>query len=192
MSPGPNGVLVFRTTSLYGKQAAFYNIIGFIFAVLLQGSFGVFGISAILISSPYFFMILKYIGGGYFLYIGAKMLMGPLQSKEASFHANIKHYAPPKIRKSLLEGFVTQFSNPKGILFYLAAFPQFLNFDKFYYIDAYILVAIHSSVLLLWFSLLSALIVKMQGNVKGTKAGGIINKLAGVVMVYFGSVLFLQ
>ncbi len=75
MSPGPNGVLILRTTSIYGKQSATCNILGFILAMSLQASMGIFGISAILMGSPLFFVVLKYIGGGYFsLYRGENVV----------------------------------------------------------------------------------------------------------------------
>ncbi|MCG9660133.1 MULTISPECIES: LysE family translocator [Vibrio] len=192
MSPGPNGVLILRTTSIYGKQSATCNILGFILAMSLQASMGIFGISAILMGSPLFFVVLKYIGGGYFLYIGAKMLLGSLKSSDTALPEKIKHYTQPKWRKSVVEGFITQFSNPKGILFYLAAFPQFLDFEHFSYIDAYTLVAIHGVMLFVWFSALSLFIAKMTGSIKNTRFGCWVNRVAGVVMIYFGCVLFIQ
>ncbi len=192
MSPGPNGVLILRTTSLYGQQPALFTIFGFILAMSLQASLGVFGISAILMSAPIVFDTLRYIGGGYFLYIGSKMLIGSFRTVDTELPTHLKHYAPPKRRKSLFEGFITQFSNPKGILFYLAAFPQFLNFDNFSYLEAYTLVTIHGFMLLTWFYLLSRIVLKMTGNIKSSGFGRWVNRLAGGVMIYFAGVLFFQ
>ncbi|MCW8347183.1 LysE family translocator [Vibrio sp. ZSDZ65] len=190
MSPGPNGVLILRSTSLFGKRSALYNIVGFILAMFIQASLGIFGISALLLGSPYFFNILKYIGSGYFLYIGIKMLVGSFSAKASASVPGLKHYAAPKAYKSVLEGFLTQFSNPKGILFYLAAFPQFVDFDNFQYVDAYRLVAIHGLVLLTWFYFVALVILKMKGSTQHSSAGSWVNRIAGVVMIYFGCVLF--
>ncbi|MCL9775266.1 LysE family translocator [Vibrio methylphosphonaticus] len=192
MSPGPNGVLILRSTSLFGKTAALCNIVGFILAMFVQASLGIFGISAILLGSPYFFNTLKYIGSGYFLYVGIKMLVGSFGTKASTSVPGLKHYTAPKAYKSVLEGFLTQFSNPKGILFYLAAFPQFVDFDNFRYFDAYLLVAIHGVVLLTWFYTVALIILKMKGNVQNSAAGTWVNRIAGMVMIYFGCVLFLQ
>lgn len=62
ISPGPNGILIAKTVPISGYKAGFANIVGFVAAFYVHGTFSILGISALLVQSSEAFFILKMLG----------------------------------------------------------------------------------------------------------------------------------
>jgi homoserine/homoserine lactone efflux protein len=76
-------------------------------------------------SSATLFQIIKWLGVGYLIFIGFKMLISRKASAETGEHA----VAPKRSMRLFSEGLVTQLSNPKAIVFFSALLPQFVSAD---------------------------------------------------------------
>jgi len=118
-SPGPSFVMVMRTalarSRADGVAAAFgMGIGGVIFCTL-----ALLGMRAVFEQAPFLYLGFKIAGGGYLLYLAARMWMG---AKEPFVVDPNAASARPQILKSFLLGLATQLSNPKTLVFYGSVF----------------------------------------------------------------------
>ncbi|POF34028.1 LysE family translocator [Roseibium marinum] len=181
MSPGPNGVLIAKTTPTSGRAAAFSNVGGFVTAFFLHGTLSILGISVLLVHSAEAFFAVKMLGAAYLFWIGLKALRDAFSGKGIA-----PSVAPARRRRTLTraygEGFLTNALNPKVSMFYLAAFPQFIPAGDGAISAAFSLVAVHSIINVLWFS---SLIVLLSRMTKAARNGAFQRWLKGVTGLVF-------
>jgi len=193
ISPGPNGVLIVKTASSDGQSPAFFKILGLTVATFFHGAFSILGLSALLLQSAEMFLAVKVIGAVYLLYIGLKAIFQTFRQKTKSSKDIPDETVVEKIdrpmRAFFLEGFLTQILNPKVSMFYLAAFPQFLSFEQPSATNAFLLVAIHASIIFLWFVGVTKTISKLKFISSVPSLGKWVQRISGLVMVYFGGLL---
>jgi len=151
ISPGPNGLLIAKTVPSQGKKAGFSNVSGFLVAFYLHGALSILGISVLLAKSAEVFFIVKVIGALYLSWIGVKSLISAYRNDD-TVKDNTDITDEQTLKKSFLEGFLTNALNPKVSMFYLAAFPQFIPAGDNSVLYAFLLVSIHSVMNVFWFS----------------------------------------
>jgi threonine/homoserine/homoserine lactone efflux protein len=81
---------------------------------------GAFGLSAILARSVSAFLIVKYLGAAYLVYLGIRSLLSAKTELPAE-------NAGKAGGNPFLQGIVTEMLNPKTALFFLAFIPQFIH-----------------------------------------------------------------
>ncbi len=119
--PGP-GMLYVLTRSLHGgrRQGVLSS-----FGTAIGGSFHVvaaaFGLSALLAASSLAFMVIKYAGAAYLIYLGVRML---LEKHEMILETDSGFAGNP-----FTQGIITEILNPKTALFFLSFIPQFVTPD---------------------------------------------------------------
>ena len=187
ISPGPNAVLFLKTVPLYGKKSAMSNLFGIFCATYVHGALSFFGLSAIVLSSANLFMIIKVIGALYLLFLGLKALYS-LFKKEKQLKDILDTPIKKDKRKTykifFIEGFLTQLLNPKASMFYLAAFPQLINFKTAQASDIFTLVSIHTSCILIWFTCFIFLLGKGAKAFQSTSIKKSIQGLTGLAFIY--------
>lgn len=197
ISPGPNGVLIIKTTSSLGRRASFTNIAGLFLATFCHGALSIFGLSAIMLQSAELFMLIKLMGAAYLFYVGFKAIYYSFtnQAKPKITGSPLKPKALVSGRGtfgSFSEGFLTQLLNPKVSMFYIAAFPQFMGMGGATYATAFLLVTIHACIIAAWFISLTLAIDKIKQQSNYTILGKWVQRLSGSVMIYFSSLLLTQ
>ncbi len=192
ISPGPNWALIAKTTAEKGVLASFFNIIGLVLATFFHGAFSIFGLSAIVLHTAELFLLVKFIGGCYLLYIGSKAILSSLKRKSSVELESVKVPKSDKcsLKKSFNEGFITQILNPKVSLFYLAVFPQFLSFESPLYLEAFSLVAIHAAIIACWFVIMAVILVKITDFMQTPAINRWIQGVSGAIMVGFAALIF--
>lgn len=185
MSPGPNGVLIAKTVPTSGRGAGFANVAGFVTGFYLHGALSVLGISIILVQSASAFAVVKYLGAAYLVWVGLKALYAAYKGGEPTDEiAPAKHNRT--LRKAYFEGLLTNALNPKVSMFYLAAFPQFINIGETSAAASFLLVFIHSLINAVWFG---AMVLLFSRLAKVANGGGFqrwLKGVTGVVFVGFG------
>lgn len=122
LSPGPNMIYLISRSLSQGKKAGIVSLLGvmcgFLFHILMVS----FGLTAIFFAVPYAFVIVKFLGVGYLLYLA----YNTVKSKNKIFDAdqNLKSDKPLKLFNI---GLLTNILNPKMAVFYLSFFPQFIK-----------------------------------------------------------------
>jgi threonine/homoserine/homoserine lactone efflux protein len=88
-----------------------------------------FGLSALLAASATGFMIVKYIGVAYLLYLGLTMILSPSSESitKTSDSLEVSSPSPTSYGVIFKQGFLTNILNPKIALFFLVFVPQFIT-----------------------------------------------------------------
>lgn len=125
ISPGPAVFLALTNGLVYDMRvvaiSSFANILG----LFLLSAISISGLGAILTTSSTLFMIVKFIGALYLIYLGIKQFRNASSFKiENERKSTIKEKS---LRVSFYESFFLAVTNPKPIIFFIALFPQFLN-----------------------------------------------------------------
>ncbi|MET4732855.1 threonine/homoserine/homoserine lactone efflux protein [Thalassospira sp. MBR-102] len=185
MSPGPNGVLIAKTVPTSGRAAGFANVAGFVTAFYLHGTLSILGISVILVQSAQLFMMVKIAGAAYLCWVGFKALREAWRGVKT-----VAEVAPAKRRRTLLvaygEGFLTNALNPKVSIFYLAAFPQFIPVGDGAITSAFMLVCVHASINVIWFSAMIILLSRLTGVARSGSFQRALKAVTGSVFIAFG------
>jgi len=193
VSPGPNGVLFLKTVPTYGKRSGMGNLIGIFTATYVHGALSFFGLSAIILSSATLFMMIKITGALYLAFLGIKALLQVFKTNDKSkdeTRIKIKENLTIKRKKrsdlsSFLEGFLTQILNPKVSMFYLAAFPQLIDFQNSVITDIFLLVSIHSFSIFIWFTGFIFILGKSTEMLESNYLQKIVQSFTGTVFLYF-------
>jgi homoserine/homoserine lactone efflux protein len=123
LSPGPNGLLALTHGALHGRRKALYTIFGGAFGFVAVVGLSMFGIGALLKTSLVWLTVLKWVGGAYLVWLGIQVWRSPPIGIEARGGA-----AGPRAGGSLFrQGALSALTNPKGLLFFTAFLPQFID-----------------------------------------------------------------
>jgi threonine/homoserine/homoserine lactone efflux protein len=122
LSPGPNGLLALTHGVLHGQRKALFTIFGGVFGFVVVIALSLFGIGALLQTSLVWLTALKWMGGAYLVWLGVQVWRSPPVGLE------INGSAEPRPGWSLFrQGALSALTNPKGILFFAAFLPQFID-----------------------------------------------------------------
>ncbi|KGK42052.1 lysine transporter LysE [Nitrincola sp. A-D6] len=120
--PGPTILAVISYSIAHGRRAN----VPLVTAVALGDStalaVSILGLGALLAASAFWFMVIKWLGGLYLLYLGIKLLRSGFGSVEMT--------APPKPGsrwRLFLNTYLVTALNPKGMVFFMAFLPQFIH-----------------------------------------------------------------
>ena len=137
VTPGPGIFYVLARTLAGGKRegalSALGTFIGGTVHVLAAG----FGLSAVLAASATAFMVVKYAGAIYLVWLGFRMIRTRDVPMEESSEANSTNYA-------FRQGIVTEVLNPKTALFFLSFLPQFVKPSLGHVVVQFLLLGIMS------------------------------------------------
>ena len=122
LSPGPNTLLALTHGALHGRRRALHTLVGGALGFTLIIALSFFGIGALLKTSLTWLIVLKWVGGAYLVWLGIQVWRSPPLSVEES--ASRTRVAG---RSLFRQGFLAAASNPKGILFFAAFLPQFID-----------------------------------------------------------------
>lgn len=184
--PGPNGLLIASHSGMHGKKGGFITLAGTLSAFYAHGFFSVIGLSALILTSATAFMIVKWLGVAYLLYIGFSLIFQAIKMKgiEPVVTRVLAAKSESKLKLFSL-GFTTNVLNPKVSLFYLAVFPQFLSNVSSIVSTTIFLVTLQVLVVGLWFSF----IVFVSSNLHRSNNSCVVKFVKGTVgslMVWFG------
>ena len=152
LTPGLDTVMVVRTALLSGRRAAMGVVLGITVGCLVWGVASLAGLTALLRASELAYDVVRWLGAGYLIYLGAKALWLSFSARGA---ASLDDSRPvPGAGASLRVGLLTNLLNPKVGVFYLSLLPQFMPAGQTGWGAA--LVAIHLGLGLVWMPVLIA------------------------------------
>jgi len=143
-SPGPVMLSCMANGGRFGMRKAFLGMIGACGGNLLLVGFSALGLGLILSQNDTLFNGVKWVGAAYLAYLGVQIIRKPVDTDQltASEIASTKSV--------LLNSFLIAISNPKGLIYFGALFPQFISYDKPIGIQFLILTITFLTIDLLW------------------------------------------
>jgi threonine/homoserine/homoserine lactone efflux protein len=185
-SPGPGLFAVLSRALASGFNHASVVVAGLILGDLIYLLSAIYGLNAIAGIMGEFFVIIKYIGGVYLLYLGYKIWTSEV--KEENIHG-IKDIS---WNSNFLSGLFITLGNPKVIVFYLGFLPAFMNLQNLTNIDVVIAVIIVASTLAVVVLTYAYLAARSRKLFKDKSSMEKLNKASGGVMMGAGGLLILR
>lgn len=119
--PGP-AVLYVMTRSIHqGRRAGIVSVLGLHVGTLFHVSAAALGLSAILAASALAFNVVKFLGAGYLIFLGVRLL---ISHEEGDGSVMVRQSS---LRRVFSQGVVVNILNPKLALFFFAYLPQFVD-----------------------------------------------------------------
>jgi homoserine/homoserine lactone efflux protein len=125
-TPGPAVLLVVSLALTRSPRAGLGASFGILAANTAYFLLSATSLGAVLLASWDLFVMIKWAGAAYLVYLGLKMLIKPGVISAAA--VNEAGVAASRSRaKSFAQGFLTQAANPKALVFFTAILPQFID-----------------------------------------------------------------
>lgn len=128
ISPGSGAVLSMSHGLNYGVKKTSATIMGLLGGISLVLIIAGAGVGSLLMASEFAFSVVKTAGALYLIYLGVNQWRARVAVVENSAAAPLPATLPGW-RKRFLIGFLTNATNPKGIIFMVAVLPQFIQHD---------------------------------------------------------------
>ena len=119
--PGPTIMLVTSQAMTCGRRAVLPLAVGVMLGDLTAMTTSLLGLGAVLAASAALFQLFKWIGAIYLVYLGLRLWRTPVDP------CGLPAAALPGGRSLLSGAFVVTALNPKGIAFFIAFLPQFVE-----------------------------------------------------------------
>lgn len=121
IAPGPDMLYVITRGIAHGRRAGILSAIGVVCGILVHTTAAALGLTLILQTSALAFLLVKYIGAAYLIYLGIKAWQDKstlsLQSSAAGVTSGALFW----------QGVLSNVLNPKIAIFFLAFLPQFVE-----------------------------------------------------------------
>jgi len=120
-APGPDNIFVLTQSALQGKLSGLMVVFGLCTGLLVHTGAVAFGIAVIFQASALAFTLLKFIGGGYLLYLAWHAFRA--SPEKINMHGGQEKGVGILYRR----GIIMNLTNPKVSIFFLAFLPQFAD-----------------------------------------------------------------
>ena len=122
--PGPDFAVVTKNTLVGGRRRGRWTALGVSSSNLVQGTAAAFGLSALIVRIQPLFEAVKWAGVCYLAYLGAQAIRSALRGQYQPMDEADGH---TRGLAGWRQGFTSNITNPKVLVFYLAVLPQFLT-----------------------------------------------------------------
>jgi threonine/homoserine/homoserine lactone efflux protein len=127
LAPGPSVLFVIARAIAWGRKTAVFTVAGNVTGAFALSTLVAIGLGPILQRSDLAYAAIQWGGGLYLMYLGVDAI------RQRRVHAedmrNQGDFAPGVLR-SMRDGFWVGALNPKGLVFYAAVLPQFVDREK--------------------------------------------------------------
>lgn len=123
--PGPAVLFIIARSIDQGRTAGIASVFGMALGSVCHVAAAALGISAILVASTTVFVVMKYVGGLYLVYLGVQRLFGDHDTRTPE-STPAKASIPSIVRQA----FTVNILNPKTALFFFSFLPQFVRPER--------------------------------------------------------------
>lgn len=127
LAPGPSVLFVIARAIAWGRKVAVFTVAGNVTGAFVLSSLVAFGLGPILSRSDLAYSAVQWGGGGYLVYLGINAIKA---RKIAAADMKSQGSVTPTFWRSARDGFWVGALNPKGLVFYAAVLPQFVDIDR--------------------------------------------------------------
>ncbi|MBY0557412.1 MAG: LysE family transporter [Burkholderiaceae bacterium] len=187
VSPGSGAVLSMSHGLSYGVRRTSATILGLQAGLLLVLAIAGGGVGSLLLASEVAFNIVKTVGALYLIYLGLSQWRAKVSISGEAAHAEVQ---VPSVRQRVLTGFLTNATNPKGIIFMVAVLPQFITREAPLLPQLLILAVTMCCVDLLVMHSYAFLAASMQRFFRDARAVKKQNRVFGGLLMAVGTALF--
>jgi homoserine/homoserine lactone efflux protein len=190
VSPGSGAVLSMSHGLSYGVRRTTATIVGLQLGLAVILLVAGLGVGAVLTASATAFTVIKVVGACYLLWLGWRQWRAPVAKIEGDAQASASE---PELtaRQRVLRGFLTNVTNPKGIVFMAAVLPQFIQPTRPLWLQLLVLLATTVAVDVTVMHGYAWLAARLQGVLRSVRARRAQNRVFGGVLMAMGAFLFM-
>ncbi len=185
LTPGPNGLLALTHGALYGTKKTLATIFGGLLGFAAVIGMSMFGIGALLHASSDLLTVLKWVGGAYLVWLGIQVWRSEPIGVQNPTSSKIS-----KPSKLFSQGFLSAVTNPKGILFFVAFLPQFIDPNASLFVQFLVMAATFVFVEFWYELMVASLADRIQPWLR--RVGKNFNRVFGSVFMAIGVLLPLR
>ena len=127
LAPGPSVLFVIARAIAWGRKTAVFTVAGNVTGAFALSTLVAVGLGPILQRSDLAYAAIQWGGSLYLMYLGVEAI------RQRKIHAEDMRNqgdAAPGIARSMRDGFWVGALNPKGLVFYAAVLPQFVDRER--------------------------------------------------------------
>jgi threonine/homoserine/homoserine lactone efflux protein len=125
--PGPDFAVVTKNTLASGRRRGWWSALGVSCSNALQGTAAAAGLGALVLRIEPLFQAVRWAGIAYLVVLGVQSVRSAIRGAYAPDTAAADR--PGQALNGWRQGFLSNITNPKVLVFYLAVLPQFLGRD---------------------------------------------------------------
>lgn len=193
VSPGSGAVLSMSHGLSYGVRRTTATIVGLQLGLAVILLVAGLGVGAVLTASATAFTVIKVVGACYLLWLGWRQWRAPVAAVgqadgDAKAPAGEPDLTAPQ---RVLRGFLTNVTNPKGIVFMAAVLPQFIQPTRPLWLQLLVLLATTVMVDVTVMHGYAWLAARLQSVLRSMRARRAQNRVFGGVLMAMGAFLFM-
>lgn len=190
LTPGPDVLYIVSQALRSGVRAGVVAGLGITAGCFVHIAAASVGVGALLATSATAFTLLKWLGAGYLLWMGLRMLMsrGGDSGLTGRVESTVSDRPVQSLKQVFMGGFWTNVLNPKVAIFFLAFVPQFIAPGTDRQALAFVLLGVLFNLNAIPVNLAWALAAAWMGRRLGAVQRGLrwLDRVAGAMFIGFG------
>lgn len=191
VAPGPDFAVTIRQSVRFGRLVGICTALGIGAGISVHVLYTLLGVGALMHTIPWLLTVAKVVGGAYILYLGISLV----RSKPKTLLEGEKTADESVIEQSLLKafttGFLTNATNPKATLFFLAIFTTLISTTTPLNVQALYGVWM-CFVNALWFVIVALFFSSNRVRLLFMRMGHWFERTMGVILILFAGRLILS
>ncbi|WP_375749905.1 LysE family translocator [Vibrio sp. HN007] len=188
VTPGPGVFAILARALVSGARSCLALALGMVASDLVYLILACFGLATIAENWAEVFIVIRYVGAAYLIYLGYKMFKALPATRDAIESGEYKAHGSSKV-SSFIQGFLISASNPKVILFYIAFLPTFIDLTSLKAEDIVLISVLSSIALTMGLMLIAYSAMRAAALLKTPVAHKRLNRGAGGIMILAGTYL---
>ncbi|VEF12307.1 lysine exporter protein LysE/YggA [Pseudomonas fluorescens] len=191
VAPGPDFAVTIRQSVRFGRLVGICTALGIGAGISVHVFYTLLGVGALMHTTPWLLTLAKVIGGAYILYLGMSLIRSKPKSTLEGEKPADDAPAQQSPFKAFSTGFLTNATNPKATLFFLAIFTTIISASTPLQIQAFYGLWM-CMVNALWFVIVALFFSSHKVRVLFMRLGHWFERSMGVILILFAGRLMLS
>jgi len=191
VAPGPDFAVTIRQSVRFGRLVGICTALGIGAGISVHVLYTLLGVGALMHTTPWLLTVAKVIGGAYILYLGVSLLRSKPKSAIEGEKTSEESVVEQTLFKAFSTGFLTNATNPKATLFFLAIFTTIISAETPLQIQAFYGLWM-CFVNALWFVIVALFFSSSKVRLLFMRMGHWFERTMGVVLILFAGRLMLS
>jgi threonine/homoserine/homoserine lactone efflux protein len=182
ITPGTDTLYILGRTISQGRAAGLVSILGSVTGQVIHTLFSAFGLSLILMKSIIIFSVIKWVGAGYLIFLGIRILVNKNPDG-----MSVERLEKVVLKKIYIQGLLTNLLNPKVALFFLAFLPQFIIVNNNYGTLPFLFLGLtFITTGTIWCVILVMFSERLTRKIRKSGISKYLNKMTGIIFIALG------
>jgi threonine/homoserine/homoserine lactone efflux protein len=187
--PGPDFAVVTKNTLASGRRRGWWSALGVCCSNTVQGAAAAAGLGALVLRVEPLFEAIRWAGIAYLVVLGVQSVRSAVRGEYPATPEPAA--APGQAFHGWRQGFLSNITNPKVLVFYLAVLPQFLG--RHAPLAALLLFAVsHAALSLAWLTFVVTALHRVRRLLSRRRVRRTLDALTGTALLGFGARLAVE